>query len=76
MPARKDIAKAMKEAEKLMDIAGVEGVGQGQKNGQDCIKVFCSFPAKEIKKQIPKKIQGYEVVIEFSGPIQAWGTLS
>ena len=71
MPDKKNIDKALKEAEKFMSITGVEGVAAGKNKGQDCIKVLTSLPAKEIKQQLPEKIQGFEVVIELTGPIQA-----
>jgi len=76
MPSKKDISKALKEAEKLMSITGVEGVAPGKNKGRDCIRVLTSIPANEIKKQLPDKIQGFEVVIEFTGPIPALGGLS
>jgi hypothetical protein len=75
MSAKKDIDKALKEAEKFMNLLGVEGVSAAKNKGQDCIKVHTSLPAKEIEQQLPKKIQGFEVVIEFTGPIQALDNL-
>jgi hypothetical protein len=75
MPDKKNIDKALKEAEKLMNIMGVEGVAAGKSKGEDCIKVLTSLPAKDIKQQLPEKIQGFDVVIEFTGPIQALGNL-
>ncbi len=76
MPVKKDINKALIEAEKLLGIKGVEGVAPGKSKGSDCIKVLTSLPPNEIKKQLPGKIQGFEVIIEFTGPIQALEGLS
>jgi hypothetical protein len=72
MPGKKNIDEALKEAEQLMNTNGVHGVGIGKKDGKDCINVFTSLSPDEAKQQIPKKIQGFEVVIEFTGPFQAY----
>lgn len=55
---------------KLMQTPGVEGVGIGDKDGQECIVVYAS--KKIDKKKIPTLLDGYRVKIEFTGQFQAF----
>lgn len=75
MPVKTDIAAALKEAEKLMSKEGVAGIGQGKNKGKDCIKVFTSLPVEAITPPLPAKIQGFDVIVEFTGPLQALESL-
>ena len=70
-----NIKNALQEAEKLMTVEGVQGVAQGKSKGKDCILVIVSQPEKEMAGKIPDSVMGYEVVLEFSGPIQALDSL-
>jgi hypothetical protein len=63
------ILKVMDEASSWMAYDGVEGVGQGQKDGQDCIVVFVSCPPATLSAQIPDEFKGYPVVLQESGQI-------
>jgi len=65
-----NIQDALGEANRWLDsesVIGVEGVGQGLKDGKDCIVVFVSRPPSEISGEIPNEFQGIPVVIEESG---------
>lgn len=75
MPVKPNIVSALKEAEKLININGIAAVGQGKNNGKDCVKVFTSLPIGEIKPKLPSKIQGFDVIVEFTGPVQALDSL-
>ena len=64
------LLKAIDQAAVWLDIDGVEGVGQGTKDGNACIVVGCSLSPDEIARQVPTKFMGYPVVFE------EWGTVS
>jgi len=59
------------EASRWLDLDGVEGVGQGKKNGKDCVIVFASSPPSKLSGIIPRVFMGFPVVIEASGSISA-----
>ena len=63
------ILEALDDASEWMKYDGVEGVGQGEKDGKECIIVFVSRPLSELSDQIPKDFRGFPVVIEESGQI-------
>lgn len=63
------IEDVMREASSWADMEGVEAVGQGQRDGQDCIEVKVSQP--EAAQRIPGTFHGYPVFVETTGPIQA-----
>jgi hypothetical protein len=56
----------------LMSIPGVVGTAQGLWKGQPCIQVFVSELTKELKKQIPKTLEGYQVDIQETGSINTF----
>jgi len=64
-----NILEALDEASEWMKYDGVEGVGQSEKDGKECIIVFVSRPFYELSEQIPKEFKGFPVVIEESGEI-------
>lgn len=69
---KNDITKALKEAEKLMSPEGVTGGGQGKNKGQNCTRVFTSAPVESITPPLPKQIQRFDGIAEFTGFIQAF----
>ncbi len=68
-----DIIRAMDaHVDGLMAIPGVVGVAVGAlDDGTLCIKVLVAKKTPEHRTRIPKKIEGYPVVIEESGEIRA-----
>lgn len=50
-----------------MDLNGVEAVGQGTKDGKDCIEVFISEKSPGIERTIPSDYKSVPVVIRDSG---------
>jgi hypothetical protein len=63
------IEDVMAEASSWADWDGVEAVGQGRRDGQDCIEVKVSTP--DAARRIPASLRGYRVFVESTGPIQA-----
>ncbi len=57
--------------DKWMEIGGVEGIGQGKVDDEDCIMVFVSRKVNEIKEKLPEKLEGFVVKIEETGIIQS-----
>ena len=62
-----EILNAVDEASRWMQYDGVEGVGQGEKDGKACITVFVSCPPSELAAKIPDTFEGFPVVFEESG---------
>lgn len=61
-----------KYTDKWMDIPGVVGTGEGRSEGKPCILVFVEAQNDTINKKIPKTAEGYKVVIEVTGTIEAF----
>src|SRR5688572_24690642 len=59
-------------APKLMALQGVTAVGQGAlRDGTPCIQVFLLSRDPGLERRIPRRIEGYPVVIQVTGPIRA-----
>jgi hypothetical protein len=72
----KDIPKSIMEVQEkysdsIMAIPGVQGIGIGEKNKKECIIIFVSKITKDMKKKIPKELEGFPVKIEISGEFHA-----
>ena len=68
----KDIKDVLeKYSDTLMDIPGVVAVGQGEWQGNLCIRVFVSNQNNDTLEQIPDTIEGYKVIVEESGEFRA-----
>jgi hypothetical protein len=68
----KTIAEVLKEhTEELMSISGVVGIGQGLCNDKPCIKVLVIEKTPELSQEIPDNLQGYKVMVEETGEINA-----
>ena len=65
------IQEAVDEASGWLELDGVEGVAQGEKDGKECVIVLASRPASELSAVIPKTFKGFPVIIEESGIITA-----
>lgn len=71
--SRKDINAVLKEHDKeLLAIAGVVGVYVGllPDDKAPCLKVMVVKETEDLKRRIPKSIEGYPVLIEESGVIR------
>lgn len=62
------VQKAIDEASELWMRHGVSVVGQGEKDGKDCIIILAEFP-EELSGIIPETFKGFPVVIKKSPPI-------
>jgi hypothetical protein len=70
---RKDINAVLKDHDKeLLAIPGVVGVYVGllPDNKTSCLKVMVVKETEDLKRRIPKTIEGYPVIIEESGVIR------
>jgi hypothetical protein len=54
-----------------MQISGVVGTGEGQKDGKQAVIIFVESRSEELEKKIPKEIGGYQIVIEKIGVVKA-----
>lgn len=61
-----------KHQAKIMKLNGVVGIGIGEVKDEKVIKVMVVKRTPELEKKIPKKLEGYSVVIEETGKIQAF----
>lgn len=52
-------------------IPGVQGTAIGLKRGKPCILVLVAHRTKEVAARIPRKVDGYAVVVEESGRFRA-----
>ena len=55
----------------LMGLPGVVGIGQGEFNGEPCIKIFIAKKSPELLEQIPELLGGYRVIVEETGEFRA-----
>ncbi|RMD96248.1 MAG: hypothetical protein D6814_11720 [Calditrichaeota bacterium] len=70
-----DLEKIIRELSDWLDIEGVEGLGQGEREAKPCIVVLVSRPRETFSGLLPEKYRGYDVVLEETGPIEIedWG---
>jgi len=54
-----------------MAIPGVIGTAIGEHRGKPCILVLTASNTKQVKEQIPATVDGYPVVIQYTGEIRA-----
>ena len=55
----------------LMALPGVVGTGQGEYEGEACIKVLVSKMSPGFLAQIPSVLDGYRVIVEETGEFRA-----
>lgn len=54
-----------------MALPGVVGTAIGQCDGRPCILILTAANTEQIRKEIPATVDGYPVVVQYSGPIRA-----
>jgi hypothetical protein len=54
----------------LMSLPSVVGTGVGDCQGKPCIKVYVKERTPELQTQVPKQLEGFEVDVEVTGPIE------
>jgi hypothetical protein len=68
----KTIEAVLKEhTDNLMSLPGVVGTAHGLCDGKPCIKVFVREKTAILEEKIPPALEGYPVVVEETGEIQA-----
>ena len=66
------VEKALAAAQALLDIAGVVGVGEGERDGGACVVVFVAIRTPRLEVAIPAKILGIPVEIREGGAFIAF----
>ncbi len=70
--AEKTIQTVLKKhTDRIMNVAGVVGVGQGLFENKPSIVVMAASLTPEIEQQIPDRIEGFKVDIQVTGEIRA-----
>ena len=64
-------AVLQKHTARLMLLAGVVGVGQGERDGQPCISVFVVTRSSDLLSRLPAALDGYVVDPVETGEIEA-----
>jgi len=54
-----------------MAIPGVVGIAIGQYQGKPCILVFTAADTEQVGRKIPPTVDGYPVVLQYTGEIHA-----
>ncbi|MCH7971080.1 MAG: hypothetical protein IH960_08585 [Chloroflexi bacterium] len=68
----KPIAEVLKEhADVLMALPGVNGIAQGEKDGETCVLILVVELTNDLMRQIPDDLEGYPVVITETGEFKA-----
>ena len=57
------LGAAIAKAAQWLELEGVEGVAQGEHDGEPCILVLATRPAREVRERIPATFEGFRVVI-------------
>jgi hypothetical protein len=60
-----------KYEKKIMNIAGVVGIGIGKLDEQDAITVLVVEKTALIEKKVPRELKGFPVIIQETGTIRA-----
>jgi hypothetical protein len=70
--AAKTIQQVQQEhTDAWMAIPGVVGTAIGQRGDTPCILVLAASESDQIRRKIPATVEGYPVVIEYTGEIRA-----
>jgi hypothetical protein len=56
---------------RIMRMRGVVGVGIGQKNGKDTIRIYVAEDLPKIRMKLPESLDDVPVEIVVSGPFKA-----
>ena len=71
----KTIKSVFREHKKsLLAINGVVGVAIGESGGKACIRVLVARKDSKLIKQIPQSLEGYVIIVEKTGEMQALNT--
>jgi len=62
-----------KHQDRLMAVPGVTGVGIGERAGRPVLVVMVKALTPESRAKIPSRLEGFEVEVEVTGEISAFG---
>jgi hypothetical protein len=69
--ATKTIEQVQEEyTDEWMAIPGVVGTAIGSHDGKPCILILTAADTKPVRKRIPSRVQGYPVLVQYSGEIR------
>ncbi len=71
MPAKTIEAVLEEHTDKWMSVPGVVGTAIGEFKGAPCIKILVVKKTEDLAKKIPVKVEGFAVVIQETGKIEA-----
>lgn len=71
MPTKTIEQVQQEHTEAWMAIPGVIGTAIGEHKGNPCILVLTASNTKQVRETIPSTVDGYPVVIEYTGEIHA-----
>ena len=57
----------------LMKIPGVVGTGEGEVRGEPAVLVLVSRKTSEVSRRVPRRLEGYPVVVRVVGDVRARG---
>jgi hypothetical protein len=70
--ADKTIQQVQEEhTDEWMALPGVVGTALGQCQGKPCILVFTATDTEQVRRKIPPTVDGYPVVVQYTGEIHA-----
>lgn len=53
----------------LMSVPGVVGTAVGRCSGAPCIRVLVTRTSDELRRRIPRELEGYRVQVDVTGPV-------
>ena len=69
---QKTIEQVQQEhTEAWMAIPGVVGTAIGQREGKPCLLVLAAANTEQIRRKIPSTVEGYRVLVQYTGEIHA-----
>ena len=69
---QKTIGQVLREqTPELLSIPGVVGTAEGSRKGKPCIEVYVVKKTPELRKRIPKSLEGYPVILKETGNIRS-----
>jgi hypothetical protein len=71
MPEKTIEQVQQEHTEAWMAIPGVVGTAIGQHKGKPCILVFTAANTEQVRRKIPPTVEGYPVVVQYTGEIHA-----
>ncbi len=72
-PPRRDIQAVLADHDRAwLARPGVVGVGVGLMDDQrtPCLKVLLARPDEKLRRSLPRRVEGYPVITEVTGPIR------